>query len=197
MAAVLAVIFFVASYKIKRVVKICALSVVVFAVVLPFCSETMLDYLESTLFFWDQSSQKTFITGSSMDMRYDQFAAAFEIVEKNVIGGMGYDLQDYSNNSSSLFRRLMGYESILIKVVVEQGLLGLLCYVIFFSTLCLYFIKRTALKERRILVIGYCASFLLSALFTGIQGFSLLLFMLYLWIDLKDEEYKNENTLAV
>lgn len=193
LASVVAFIFWALNQKFAKMVKMGFWGFAVVLCVIPLLSSGTLNYLESTLFFWDESSQKTHISGSSTDMRYDQFAAAYEISMDNPIGGMGYDLQNYSEGLSGRFRRLIGFESVAIKVLVEQGFVGLFCFFIFYLSICFYFIKKS-LREHRLLVVGYCVSFLLSALFTGIQGFSLLIFMLLLWIDWCDER-RNGNAI--
>ena len=189
------VLFF--SYKMKKIAKIAAFAVAAAFFVVPNMSSKMVDYLETSIFFWQKASQKTYIVGSSTDMRYDQYNAAVEIVMNNPIGGMGFDLQNYHEFLPGIYHRLMGYESVVIKLMVEQGLVGLVCFFVFFYYLCMYYIKRCP-KEKRLLMVGFCCCYLFSALFTGVQGFSFLIFMLCLWIEQRNEWMgKNENTLAL
>ena len=122
-------------------------------------------------------------------------------MKKNPIGGIGYNYQYYVLQSNRFVTDgLFGLESIIFKLLVEQGIIGL---IVFFYTYNLLFRFSTALyrdKRKKMLLYGYFASFLTSICFTGIQGASYLYFMIFLFLILLNtnkNDSKNNSLLLV
>lgn len=162
----------------------------------------IIQYVESGIFFWDSSySEKAGIAGSDKHMRERQLVKSIEVMKKNPIGGIGYNYQYYVLQSNRFVTDgLFGLESIIFKLLVEQGIIGL---IVFFYTYNLLFRFSTALyrdKRKKMLLYGYFASFLTSICFTGIQGASYLYFMIFLFLILLNtnkNDSKNNSLLLV
>lgn len=139
-------------------------------------------YLQSAVFFWDSSySEKAGIVGSSASMREEQLNTAIDIMQENPIGGLGYNYQYYAAEKE-ISTGLLGFESIVFKLLVEQGIISL---ILFFFVL--YLLWRQMNKTNRglynkWLVNGFFATFIISILFTGIQGSSFIFFISFLFL---------------
>lgn len=191
--------FILLSYGIKNlllVIPVAYLSVSIILMILPQNIERsdMMSYLESGLFFWDSSySEKAGIVGSSTEMRYTQLQKTIDITMKNPLAGVGYNYQYFTFESNhSLDTDLMGLESIVFKILIEQGFVGLFVFCYIFNMLRTYFVRRGKTKKDKILLNGYFISFLTSILFTGIQGSSYVFFMCFL-ILINNSTYDTEN----
>ena len=123
--------------------------------------------------FWDDDKQKdNDISGSSMEMRFDQFDAALTEIEDNPIFGRGYGYRDYYIYvHNALHPDLLGFESVLLLYLVERGWLGLVFF--FMMTYFIYKLFVNDLSEKtiiRLVFIGY----LLSIIMTGVRPLTLL-----------------------
>lgn len=181
--------FILLSYGIKKLLLIIPsayllLSIILMALPQEIKRSDMVSYIQSGLFFWDSSySEKAGIVGSSTEMRYTQLQKTVDITMKNPLAGVGYNYQYYILNSThSLDTDLMGLESIVFKLLIEQGFTGLLIFFYIFNLLRNYFLKKEKEKKNKILLNGFFISFLTSILFTGIQGDSYFFFMCFLII---------------
>lgn len=79
--------------------------------------------------------EKTEIRGSSIEMRLDQFEAAYILMSKSPLWGLGQKATLYYHDRI-LVGRLLGMESIWLWIMVERGILGIITYCIFIFTLC-------------------------------------------------------------
>jgi hypothetical protein len=125
---------------------------------------------------------------SSLEMRYRQLIGTFVYFAQSPIVGNGYD---YISNElgwksqTNLDNDLLGFESIIFQIMIEQGIVGLLAFFVFCSSIILFFIKN--LKWDRLLSGLGLAIFVLFLGFiisTGPQG-SWLPTMLVLGIIIK------------
>lgn len=187
---IITTIFFLASFSFKALFKYLTISYISLIFITSFIPETnqtkgIVTYIQSALFFWDSSySEKADIVGSSTNMRSNQLETAIDIMLQNPIGGVGYNYQYYVLEKN-ISTDLLGFESIVFKILVEQGILSLFLFLFTFNLLRLYIIRKQNLgKSDKWIINGYFVSFLASILFTGIQGnswiFFLCLFFLYI-----------------
>ena len=127
-----------------------------------------------TLFtFWDES--KIHFSGSSISLRIEQLDAAFVEMDGNYLFGRGKGYREYYQNMhhGNGHPKLLGYESLILLLLVERGIIGFLFYLY-----CLYYISFSVLKMRH-LDYFYILSFLmfvLSAVMTGIRQYYILMF---------------------
>ena len=136
----------------------------------------MKEYLITSIAFWDTEKQNDMdIKGSSTEMRLAQFNVATDIALNN-LGGEGYgyklySLQHYSKYNSDLY----GLESFVIRELVEQGWLGLICFLWLFYLLYTYAISSINTQDKT-KWFAYFSSYFLCILMTDIQGISWILF---------------------
>ena len=142
-------------------------------------SDKMQTYIESAVFFWDQSkSNAAEINGSNVDMRINQIeTTVFDVSKENLLFGYGLGYQEYSSKKNIRNSAMLGFESVFFQIMYEQGVVGVICFFVFLFQFYLFGIKGFK-KNKKILFLGYCSSYLLSILFTGIQDtFSSYLFL--------------------
>ena len=131
------------------------------------------DPFVASLAFWDDQKQKdNDISGSSMEMRLDQFDAAIEEIDENPVFGRGYGYRDYYIfMHNDLHPDLLGFESVLLLYLVERGWLGLIFFFIMAFYIYKLFQEETSAKTIIFLVfLGY----LLSIIMTGVRPLTLL-----------------------
>lgn len=182
-------LFVLLDYGIKRLLIIIPsvyLIVIVCLSIIPqnYKKSGIIQYVESGIFFWDNSySEKAGITGSDKQMRIIQLQKSMGVMEKNPIGGVGYNYQYYVLQSNRVIADgLFGLESIVFKLLVEQGIVGLLVFFYTYNILRKYALSISNINRRKVLINGYFASFLTSMCFTGIQGASYTYFMIFLFL---------------
>lgn len=125
------------------------------------------------LAFWDDEKQKeNDVSGSSMEMRFDQINAAFVEIEENPIFGRGYGYRDYwIFLHNDLHPELLGFESVFLLYLVERGWIGLIFF--FFMA---YFIYKLSKKETisTITILLVFVGYLTSIIMTGVRPLTLL-----------------------
>ena len=125
------------------------------------------------LAFWDDEKQEdNDVSGSSMEMRFNQIDAAFEEISANPIFGRGYGYRDYwIYMHNDLHPELLGFESVLLLYLVERGWIGLIFF--FFMA---YFIFRMCKNETisTITVLLVFVGYLTSITMTGVRPLTLL-----------------------
>lgn len=124
--------------------------------------------------FWnDKKQSKSEIQGSSMSMRFEQFAAANDEIRNNPLFGEGRGYREYyQEKHNQLHPKLLGYESFVLLKLVEQGWIGLCVFIVLI--LYMYYIFKKSHCNTWILQLLFIA-FFLSTLMTGIRQFSFLI----------------------
>ena len=198
-ALLLFFIFVLLSYGTKKLlwaIPLAYISVSAFLMIIPqeMKNSGLVSYIESGVFFWDSSySEKAGIAGSSKEMRVVQLQKSVDIMSRNPIGGVGYNYQYYVlKTDRAIDSELYGLESIVFKILVEQGLTGLIVFFYTFNMLRIFSIKKKDMRTR-VLINGYFLSFLGSILITGLQGSSYTFFMLFLLFILNKTSYDSQN----
>ncbi|MCL2328092.1 MAG: hypothetical protein FWC39_06210 [Bacteroidetes bacterium] len=114
--------------------------------------------------------------GSSIEMRQTQFLGAVKYFSQSPIFGNGYG---YINNelgigdldNAILDEDMAGYESVIYNLMIEQGLIGLLCFFLLYGTLIAFFWrKRKVNKEIAVLGLAVVTLYLAFAIGTGTLG---------------------------
>ena len=89
----------------------------------------MKGFIESSLFFWDDSLRdKHDIGGSSFDMRLAQITYPYYEVKDNIIFGHGFGWGSLYVSSNGFHPIMYGFETILSSAVVDGGVMGLLLW---------------------------------------------------------------------
>lgn len=184
-------LFILLQYGIKKllfIIPLSYISLIICMAILPqnIKNSNMIKYIESGIYFWDSSySERANIQGSSKEMRYIQLQNSIRIMERNPIGGIGYNYEYYSlSTGRTISDNLYGLESILFKTLIEQGIIGLFVFIYTYNILRRYAVIKN--KEQKILTNGYFFSFFVSMIFTGIQGNSYIYFMFFLMLFLEN-----------
>lgn len=184
-------LFILLQYGIKKllfIIPLSYISLIICMAILPqnIKNSNMIKYIESGIYFWDSSySERANIQGSSKEMRYIQLQNSIRIMERNPIGGIGYNYEYYSlSTGRTISDNLYGLESILFKTLIEQGIIGLFVFIYTYNILRRYAVIKN--KEQKILTNGYFFSFFVSMIFTGIQGNSYIYFMIFLMLFLEN-----------
>lgn len=197
-------IFILLSYGMKKLLYVLPLAylftiITISTIPKNYKNTEIISYIESSIFFWDTSkSEKAGIVGSSTEMRFSQLRKSINIMEKNPIGGIGYNYQYYSMDSGKVIdNELYGLESIVFKILIEQGVVGM---IVFFYTLYIlyrFIIKSTNEIQMKFLVKGFFCTFIVSILFTGIQGASYIFFVIFLFLINIKNDTENYSLLLV
>jgi hypothetical protein len=142
--------------------------------------------IKSAVLFWnDDYAYKASIGGSSKESRMLQLTTAFEMIENNLLFGLGYNYPAYYNSKWGMHPIMIGYESLLFSVV-SSGLMGLLCWFLFFWK-GFQFTKGGVISNEKNVLFHFC--YMTSLLLTGIQA-SLFLYMIIIaMIRRKNELY--------
>jgi hypothetical protein len=133
--------------------------------------------------------------GSSIQMRQQQLDASINVFNRSPIFGNGFEYINenlgYKNERSqrSSANAFAGFESYSFKLLIEQGLCGIIGNIIFFLTAIIWLIKKyfkVSLFGRKAVVFtgAIITSFLIFILGTGDLG-SFLFFMALLGVNLK------------
>lgn len=149
--------------------------------------ENALDTFSAYTMFWDDDLQsKKSVGGSTMEMRFSQLEAAEREVSNNPLCGRGVGYREYYQNLHGSHPVLLGYESLLLLKLVEQGWLGVFFYLFMFWLLYRQF--RSRIEWRSYLTLTF-ATLLLSEVMTGIRPWSfLILGMVSIIIDYYEKE---------
>ena len=117
------------NLKNKQSVRLLAIAAIGIIILMPYT-----DFIEK-LILSVIAPEKTEIRGSSIEMRLDQFEAAYILMSKSPLWGLGQKATLYYHDRI-LVGRLLGMESIWLWIMVERGILGIITYCIFIFTLC-------------------------------------------------------------
>lgn len=147
------------------------------------------DSVKAFVFFWnDEYAQNVDIHGSSVGLRFNQFANGLNVIESNPILGLG---QGYVSQHGADHPEMFGYESYVFQFLVDGGLLGVIAFTIFYFYLYLSLLRRSGLPYDRMRVHALCLSYYLNILFTGIMTGSFSIFMIFYFL-LKAEIERND-----
>ena len=109
-----------------------------------------------------QSKYQTEVSGSTVEMRIDQFSAAFELMKINPIFGLGYKFQNVLSNSVT--KRLYGSESIWLIAITRYGIIGVLSEIVYFYYLVIKIPKSIHSKPLFWISLAYFLTFSITTL---------------------------------
>lgn len=136
--------------------------------------------LKAMVFVWDEkASEKADIHGSSISSRTDQYMAALKIIDNRIFWGYG---NGYVKNHGDKHPEMYGYESVVLKELVDGGLLGMLFFIVFYILMYKSFLNRSDSPVNRARIHSLCGSFLLSAFLTGVSYSFFSLYMIFCFV---------------
>lgn len=149
-------------------------------------TQTFIKTIESSIFFWNEKkSEEAGVGGSSVSMRLDQLIFSFYLIQDSFLTGNGYGFSDLAqDDTTGKYETMMGFESILFTKIVNQGILGLLFFFIFYLSLLRYTCKLIENRNEKYKMIALYITYLIGIIFTGLQN-SFYLFFLLAIIEIK------------
>lgn len=140
---------------------------------------------------WDSDkSLDAGFNGSSVELREEQLENSIAFVgSRGLLVGMGYGLvHNRPEDDGDLFEHSFGLESIVFVTVIEQGIVGVLCLVIFFFLLFRMANRTTTEKRRKWMLLFLFIGYTLSLVMTGNRS-TLPLFYSMLIVYMRHEQY--------
>lgn len=148
----------------------------------PMLPEQTRTSIEGLVFVWDQkASNRAGINGSSIDGRINQLEAAFHVVKDNPLFGKG---EGYVNMYGFRHPEMLGYESILLRYIVEGGIIGLTAFILFYFSSYKVLLSFCHTKLEKSEVHSLCLSFFVSIVLTGISYSFYTLYMIFYFVTL-------------
>lgn len=121
--------------------------------------------IKAMIFVWDEEiTSDADFSGSSIELRREQLDASLKIIEDNIWFGNG---NGYVSKHGKKHTEMLGYESFVLKELVDGGILGVFSYVFFYVLIYIALLKKTNTKMERSRIHSLCCSFFISILFTG------------------------------
>jgi O-antigen ligase len=132
----------------------------------------------SLIMSWDEKKQSE-IEGSSVEMRLNQVQAISDKWQlSNPLTGCGRGYREYQQETEGKDARLLGYESILLLIPVEQGIIGFVAYSLLIILL-FYLFYRKQPRKGKIIVCALFILFVSSVILTGSRRYSFLLLAVF------------------
>ena len=133
--------------------------------------------IKALVFVWDKkASDNADIRGSSIDSRMVQLNDAMRIIKGNTLLGKG---EGYVSKYGSKHPEMYGYESIILKYIVDGGVLGLIAFLVFYIKLYRILLSNALNRFDKSRVHSLFISFFVNILLTGIAYSFFTLFMIF------------------
>lgn len=163
----ISIFFYIRFMKMHKVFLYSMIFLFAFSYVYSSMSQDVQKTLKAMVFVWDEkASEKAGINGSSISSRTDQYTMALKIIDDRMLLGYG---NGYVNKHGGKYPDMYGYESFILKELVDGGVVGVLSFFVFYILVYKIFLKGAVLLIDRARVHSLCVSFLLSAFLTGIS----------------------------
>ena len=130
-------------------------------------------YVDSIVYFWDDSKSEGEIKGSSVAMRLDQLDGLSDLVGvKGSLFGLGSGWVQKYVSKNGIHPVLLGFESVFFSGVAQYGIIGFfLLYILLFIAmfhLSWYFYKQSKISFNQFWLVGcYIFSYVIYAFMTG------------------------------
>lgn len=190
---IVVLIFFITLFKMKdtirrhkgRIIGVLSIILIVFLNLSP----TDRGYVAAVMMPWNsEASKDAQMGGSSVELRERQLENSIDFVgTQNIMVGMGYGLvHNRPEDDGDLFDEAFGLESVVFVTVIEQGIIGLICFCFLYFFLYRTTVKFTQKREVKFLIQSLFLCYMISILLTGIRS-SLQLFFTMLVVFLRYE----------
>lgn len=139
-------------------------------------SEDKIKEIKGFVYFWDEKyAEDAGIGGSKNSERLFKYERAFDIIGDNVLLGRGQGFIRYEGKEYS---EMAGYESLVLQLLVDNGVLGMCVFLLFYWRLYAILLKNAIDKYNKLRCHSFCLSYLLNIIFTGLQGVTFILYVL-------------------
>lgn len=177
---VVSVLFYLRFLKMRVMVKYISIAAIAIAVYYPTMSHNVQNTIKAMIFVWDEkASEKADIHGSSISMRTNQYENALGVVRDNPLFGFG---KGYVDRHGQEHKEMLGYESFVLKEIVDGGVIGLLAFIVFYFSLYKAFLRQTKKSVERARIHSQWMSFLISISLTGITYSFFSMFLVFSFI---------------
>ena len=148
--------------------------------------------IEGLVLVWNEkAANKADIRGSSIEGRLEQIEAAFRIIKDNPLFGKG---EGYVNTYGFRHPEMLGYESIILRYLVEGGIVGLIVFLWFYFQSYKLLLSYCKKREEKAEVHSLCFSFFVSILLTGISYSFYTLYMIFYFATLNSLANKHQKS---
>lgn len=148
------------NFRKKKTIKITA--VVILSLIIVFAFGLIPEELSLIMGSITNAKYQDMISGSTISMRIDQFAAAIELLMINPLFGLGERFQDVLSNSITV--RLFGSESIWLLAITRRGILGVISEIVFFYYLVVKLPKMYSSKPMFWVSLSYFLTYTITTL---------------------------------
>ena len=171
-------LFYILYAKPSKKVKYIVLACLLVAFCYPMLPRKARVTIEGLTFVWNQNaSNRAAISGSSVEGRWEQIESAFRVINDNVLFGKGEGyVRDYGYRHSSV---LLGYESIILKYLVDGGVVGLLAFCLFYFSSYRMLLRQACCRQDKASVHSLCLSFFANIVLTGISYSFFAIYMIF------------------
>lgn len=164
---IMTIIIYIFSFKKNLLKKNIIVIGAIFALAMVLIPQSYIDTIQSLVTFWDKSqSDNMGIQGSTTNMRNIQLQSAIQTLDSDIIIGRG---RGYISLYGHKHPEMRGYESIIFTELFENGLIGLILFLIFYILLYIKLLKYAKSKRNKYRVHSLCIPFLLCGIMTGYQ----------------------------
>lgn len=176
----ISIFFYIRFMKIRKIFLYTMISLFAFSYVYSSLSQDVQKTLKAMVFVWDEkASEKAGINGSSVSSRAGQYTMALKIIDDRMLLGYG---KGYVKNHGEDYPEMYGYESFVLKELVDGGLMGVVSFLIFYILVYKIFLGAAILPIERARIHSLCASFLLSAFLTGVSYSFFSLYIVFCFV---------------
>lgn len=136
--------------------------------------------INSFLFFWDKDKSQDALGGSSVDLREQQWEMVLYIIGKSTfLFGRGFGFMS-TDDYTQFQDTMLGAESILFTFTMEQGVLGLIAFIIVLISTGMIMRKYNKMiyGKNDILIYVFIIAYFMSLIFTGDRSTSFVFFTL-------------------
>lgn len=170
-------------------------SVFVLSIILFICLIPDLDSYVGSIFV----SNSNDVSGSSIEMRFEQLGGCFTEISNSPIFGKGYSWANYYHSLKGDHPVILAFESLLFVVLCNNGFLGLVVWTIVFGKVILKSFKLRVPREESIMLCILTITYLVYSLITGEYGYMKYYLIFFTLMMLEAREYgkttkKNEES---
>lgn len=187
----------------KKKIKIAIICIITFFFLIELDTSVFGKYQEYADSFVGVFSNQKQTTGSSVEMRMEQFYASLKLIEtRDVFIGRGFNWTQLFIKKLGFSSAFRGFESVFIVVFIENGIIGCLIWTFFFISL-LYLNRKVTinknLREERLYLNAFIYSYIAFILITGLCQtfipFMLLYTIMLKHVDIKDGDLQQPRLL--
>lgn len=158
------------------------ISGVIFLFIIPHITlnEENQETINNFLFFWDKDKSQSALGGSSIDLREQQWEMVLYIIGKStILFGRGFGFMS-TNDYIQFQDTMLGAESILFTFTMEQGVVGLIAFIIVLLSIGVIMRKYNKMLygKNDILIFVFIIAYIMSLIFTGDRSTSFVFFTL-------------------